>query len=106
MSFWLAYGVTRAVSDLVASELSSRPSRDDDYLLPDERARQAACAALEREPELDTSQVSVLVLSGVLSLSGSVPSATMKARAEQLCAGIPGVAKVENVLSVTPKDSV
>lgn len=100
MSFWVGYGVSRVVSDLISNELASQTPREDDYLLPDERARQAASSALARDPELDAKDVSVLVLSGVLTLSGSVPSGAMKARAEQVCRQIRGVTKLENALKV------
>jgi len=99
MSWW-GYGVTRAVSDLIKGELASPRRPGDGYILPDEQARQAACAKLSATAGLDASKVEVTVLSSVLKLAGSVPSAEMKAQAEQVCAAIAGVSKVENTLSV------
>lgn len=100
MSWWLGYGLTRAASELIQGELAGKPYRDEDYLLPDEKARQAAVAQLEADPEVDTAQLTVRVLSGVLELLGSVPTEAMKARAEQLCSALPHVHKIENKLSV------
>ncbi len=100
MGFWLAYGLTRAAGDLLKHELADQTPRDDDYLLPDERARQAACAALTRELGTEAEGVQVLVLSGVLTLSGKVPSEAVKARAAEICARVRGVIKVENSLQL------
>lgn len=100
MSWWLGYGVTRAVSDLVKGELAGPQRADDGYLLPDEKARQAACAQLATTAGLEVNTIEVSVLSGVLKLSGSVPSADLKQRAEQLCAAIGGVSRVENELAI------
>lgn len=99
MSWWLGYGA-RAVGDLIKSQLASPLRPGDGYILPDEQARQAACAQLAASVGLDASKVEVTVLSGVLKLAGNVPSAEMKAQAEQVCAAIAGVSKVENTLSV------
>src|SRR5690349_5472081 len=98
MGWWLSYGVTRAVSDLIKGELASPPRPGDGYILPDEQARQTACAQLIRAG-IDASKLQVTVLSGVLKLAGSVQTAEMKAQAEQVCGAIAGVSKVENALT-------
>jgi osmotically-inducible protein OsmY len=100
MSWWLGYGLTRAASDLVRGALGSERRGDGDYILPDERARQAGCALLAADSELDATKIELRVLSGELTLSGSVPSEPMKARAAQICSAIAGIRKVENELSV------
>lgn len=100
MSEWLIYQGARAIGDLVRGEASSSAPRGEDYILPDERARQHACAQLAAEPGVDVSDVEIRVLSGELFLSGSVPDSTMKQRAEQLCSAIPGVSAVHNELVV------
>lgn len=97
---WLGYHIARTFGDLVQRELASPGDRGDDYILPDERARQRACAELAADPNIDAEHIDVSVLSGALRLSGSVPAEPMKARAAQLCAGIPGVQSVENALTV------
>jgi hyperosmotically inducible periplasmic protein len=100
MSWWLGYGLTRAVGNLIKGEAGPQGSRDDGYILPDERARQAAVAQLSADAELDARKVEVRVLSGALTLLGSVPSEPMKARAEQICLALSGVSTVENELKV------
>lgn len=97
---WVGYHIARAFGDLVQRELASPDDRGDEYILPDERARQAVVAKLAADPAIDPSRVDVSVLSGVLRLSGRVPDESMKARAAQHCAGIPGVDSVENALTV------
>jgi len=94
---WLGYYVARFVGE----QLEGRAREDGEYLLPDERARQAACKRLSEDRELDVSAVRLKVLSGELTLEGGVPDLAMKARAEQICVGVPGVAKVVNALRVT-----
>jgi osmotically-inducible protein OsmY len=97
---WLGFYAAKGFSDLVSSELEPSAQRGEPYLLPDERARQAACARLGAEADLDASRVEVRVLSGVLRLSGIVPDEVTRTRAEQLCQGLAGVASVENELTV------
>lgn len=101
MSWWLGYGLTRAVGDLVRREIGPPGRRNEDYILPDERARQAGCALLAAESELDAGKIELRVLSGELTLLGSVPSEAMRVRAEQICSAIAGVKRVTNELSVT-----
>lgn len=69
-------------------------------MLPDERARQGAVARLAEDPRIEASGSEVIVLSGVLRLSGRVPNETMRTQAAELCAAIAGVTSVENELSL------
>lgn len=100
MSWWWEYQMARGISDWARRELESPRDPGAGYILPDERARQSACARLAADPDVDSSAVQVRVLSGELRLSGSVPALPMKARAGQLCAGVAGVANVHNELTV------
>ena len=100
MSWWLGYGLTRAVGDLVRREMGPHGRRSDDYILPDERARQAGCALLAAEAGLDSRNIELRVLSGELTLLGSVPTEEMKVRAGQICSAIAGITRVENELRV------
>jgi osmotically-inducible protein OsmY len=100
MGWWWQYHVARGWSDWVQRELTSSPDPGDGYILPDERARQRACALLAADAGVDSRHVQVTVLSGELRLAGSVPAESMKVRAGQICATIRGVAKVENQLTV------
>jgi osmotically-inducible protein OsmY len=97
---WLGYHIARGFGDLVQRELAAPGDRGDDYILPDERARQRACAGLAADPDIDAGDIEVRVLSGALRLSGTVPAEPMKARAAQLCATIPGVESVDDALTV------
>jgi len=96
---WLAYHVARSFGALVDRELEGSPDRGDGYILPDERARQAACAQLAADPDVDAAGLDVRVLSGQLQLSGSVSTAAMKQRALAICARIPGVTSVEDAVT-------
>lgn len=102
MGFWLGYAAGKAVGDLVRDELAQRDERrgGEDYILPDERARQEVCARLASSPDVDATDVEVRVLSGELILRGSVRDATMKARVEALCTNVAGVTKVRSELEV------
>ena len=102
MGFWLGYAAGKAAADLVRDELGERDQRrgGESYILPDERARQEACARLAASSDVDVSAVDVRVLSGELVLRGRVRDASMKARVEALCTNIAGVTSVRNELAV------
>ena len=97
---WLGYFAAKGFTDLVKSELAPSSKRGEDYLLPDEQARQRAVARLAEDERVQADDVEVRVLSGQLVLSGSVADEAAKARVEQLCTGIAGVTSVENRLRV------
>jgi osmotically-inducible protein OsmY len=97
---WLGYYAAKGLSDLAESELAPSKARGEDYLLPDEQARQRAVARLAEDAQVQAGNVEVRVLSGKLVLSGSVPDDATKTRVEQLCTGIAGVTSVENALRV------
>ena|SRR5688572_16103856 len=98
MGFWLGYAAGKFVRD----ELAGRDERrgGESYILPDERARQEACARLASSPDVDVSHVEVNVLSGELILRGRVRDPAMKARVEALCTNVAGVTKVRSELAV------
>ena len=102
MGFWLGYAAGKAAGDLVRDEHAPRDERrgGEDYIFPDERARQEACARLASSPDVDASDVEVRVLSGELILRGSVRDVPTKARVEALCTNIQGVTKVRSELEV------
>lgn len=100
MGWWWGYQATRGVGDWVQRELESPRDPGDGYVLPDEGARQRACALLAGDTGVDSSALQVRVLSGELRLSGSVRAVGMKIRAAQICAAVVGVAKVDNELTV------
>ena len=98
---WIGYHVVRGFADLVQRELAPSGEHAEDYLLPDERARQSAVAALAAEPSLDARHIDVRVLSGALTLSGNVPDEPMRRCAEVVCKRIQGVTCIENLLTVS-----
>jgi osmotically-inducible protein OsmY len=100
MGSWLQYAAARTFAGFVRREMATAPPSSQDYLLPDEKARQALCAKLSAEPNLAAADIVVRVLSGELTLTGSVDTAGMKSRAEELAGATPGVSHVRNELSV------
>ena len=53
--------------------------------------------------DMDTSNLNVNSWEGVVTLSGSVPTAAMKQRAERLAREVDGVRSVRNELTVTAR---
>jgi osmotically-inducible protein OsmY len=97
---WFGYQAARALGNLVRGEWGSTAARGGDYILPDERARQSAGAQLAADPEVDARGVELSVLSGELTITGTVPTTFMKTRAEEICRSVAGVLTVRNELSV------
>jgi hypothetical protein len=97
---WFGIYAAKGIRDLVQGELAPSSERGEPYLLPDERARQSACARLAGAG-LDVSHVEVRVLSGVLQLTGRVPNEATRVRVGELCEGLTGVSRIENELAVT-----
>ncbi len=98
---WFGYHAAKGFVDLVNGELAPAGERGETYLHPDERARQRACALLAADTSIDASNVEVLVLSGVLRLSGSVPDDHARARVNTLCKDITGVTRIEDELTIS-----
>ena len=57
-------------------------------------------AALVKDPELSALQINVDTKGGTVTLNGTAPSDTAKARAEEIAKGVKGVASVNNLLTV------
>ena len=70
------------------------------YRRSDERIREDICDRLTDDWRVDASEVEVVVSSGQVTLSGSVPSREEKRKAEDLVESIPGVHDVHNNLRV------
>lgn len=100
MSSWLGYQTARVVSDLVAGEVQDEASRDWAEVHPDERIRQELVARLHGDESLMDGDLELRVIAGVVTLLGSVPVETMKQRAEEVCAAMPGIFSVDNKLRV------
>lgn len=59
-------------------------------------------AAIFAEPGLDTLQISVDTIKGVVTLSGSADSPTNRDRAKALATAVPGVKEVQDHLVINP----
>lgn len=93
-----AEGVTRNTSGvrMVENRLKVRP-RDT---LTDPEIQERVEDALNRNPYLDANEILVMVVGGIVKLSGSVDSSFQRATADRLASGISGVVDVENLLEV------
>jgi BON domain-containing protein len=72
------------------------------YKRSDDRINEDVCDMLERDPDVDASEIEVVVVSGEVTLSGSVDDRWAKRRAEDVIADLPGVKDVHNRLRVAP----
>ncbi|MDX2169443.1 MAG: BON domain-containing protein [Deltaproteobacteria bacterium] len=70
------------------------------YRRSDERVREDVCERLTEADDLDATTVDVAVRDGVVVLSGAVADRFSRRRAEDLAAGVAGVADVMNQLTV------
>lgn len=57
-------------------------------------------AALVKDPELSALQINVDTKAGTVTLNGTAPSDSAKARAEEIAKGVKGVTMVNNMLTV------
>ena len=71
-----------------------------DYLRADSRIREDVCDRLSDDDEVDATDISVDVVAGEVTLSGTVVDRYMKRRAENIAASVRGVIDVLNQLSV------
>jgi len=67
---------------------------------PDDRIKEEICEHLYHHHDIDSSDVSVEVSQGVVSLSGTIPERWMKHRIEDMADACPGVKDVENRIRV------
>jgi len=75
------------------------------YKRNDQQIVEEACQRLERDGEVDASEIEVTVEDGIIRLRGSVPDRQTKRRAEQCVESIYGARDVMNELRVTPQGS-
>jgi hyperosmotically inducible protein len=88
-------GVKQVINSLVVATSTSIGTRLDDSLITGQ-----VKAALMDAADVSSLQINVETRDGVTQLAGFVTSASMKARAEQITAGIAGVKRVDNALVV------
>jgi hypothetical protein len=70
------------------------------YVRTDERIREDVCDRLSMDDDVDASEVEVRVENGEVTLEGTVPTRSMKHRAEDLTEDVAGVNDVHNRLRV------
>ena len=79
-------------------EFSGRGPRG--YARSDDRIRDEICDLLTADPDVDATEITVLVQQGEVTLSGTVGDRRQKRAAEDLADGVPGVGQVHNHLRV------
>ena len=72
-------------------------------LAPDVRVRNAVLRQLERDPQVDATDIAVLARSGSVTLTGYINSYAGKLAAERAITGVRGVRAVANEIEVRPK---
>jgi hypothetical protein len=73
------------------------------YQRTDERVREDVCDCLMADPDIDASEIIVVVAEGEVTLDGSVPDRQTKRAAEESVEDISGVRQVHNRLRVESK---
>ncbi|MDH5786566.1 MAG: BON domain-containing protein [Chromatiales bacterium] len=68
----------------------------------DNKLSAAVTSALVRDRSVPAMGIKVRTVDGVVTLGGSVPSATASRRAVQLASAVAGVKRVDNRLSIKP----
>jgi hypothetical protein len=81
-------------------EASHRGKGPKGYRPSDERLRENICERLTEDPFIDATDIDVSVANGEVTLSGTVDSRRMKFSVEELVAGLPGIAGVDNTIKV------
>lgn len=80
--------------------LSHRGRGPKNYRRSDEFLRELICEELTEDPYIDAVDVSVDVVQGEVTLTGTVPHRRQKIEIEDFVAGINGVTDVHNLLAV------
>ncbi len=70
------------------------------YQRSDDRIKEDVSEALSRDGDLDASEIEVIVVSGDVTLEGTVPDRESKRLAEDLAEDLPGVKQVQNRLRI------
>jgi hyperosmotically inducible protein len=84
-----------AVKDAVKNLGTGAASATDDAAIT-----MSVSSALAKDPELNAAHIDVQTKDGTVRLAGAAPSASAKARAEEIAKGVKGVATVDNGLQV------
>ena len=73
------------------------------HLASEARVRNAVMRQLDRDPQVDATDIAVLARSGAVTLTGYVNSYAGKLAAEQAATRVRGVRAIANVIEVRPK---
>ena len=68
---------------------------------PDERIREDVADVLEGHPDVEASDIELMVEGGVVTLGGMVPDSRARTLAAKAASGVPGVTGVVNQLRVS-----
>lgn len=91
---------TREVGGLPSGPHRGRGPRG--YRRSDERIREDICDRLTDDPEIDASDIEVLVADGEVTLNGSVETRLIRRLAEDVADTVSGVSMVQNNLRIGP----
>lgn len=83
-----------------AGERGHRGRGPQGYVRPDERIADDIIDRLTDAPDIDASEIMLMVEAGVATLTGNVPLRAMKHRAEDIAADASGVREVHNRIRV------
>ncbi|MFW6154260.1 MAG: BON domain-containing protein [Planctomycetota bacterium] len=95
---WSIIGVVRVDDQLIVEMPAYPPAPHDETLLDNARK------SLEWNSDVDSTNVTVDVDAGAVTLTGTVPSHWEKGRAEELVGQLRGVIAVDNQLAVVPTE--
>ena len=84
-----------------APSQSGRLASGDPVVRSDEQLREDICDQLRRNDDIDASEVSVEVKSGIVVIEGAVPERKMKHLIEDVVGACLGVKAIENNIRVT-----
>lgn len=87
-------------SSISSSRMSYAGKGPKGWQRSDENIRERVCDMLERDHDVDASEIEVTVKEGMVTLSGKVDQRSTKRRAEDIIENIPGVKDVKNEITV------
>lgn len=95
---WAMLPLTGGGAPAARGEFAGRGPRN--YRRPDDSIREELCERLARDPEVDPSEVEVMVTDGDVLLTGNVDTREARRRIEDLAYEVSGVRDVDNRLRV------
>ena len=96
----------RTLMHRAEERISGNAPPQETAVASDAEVTAAVKAALAKDPALDTARIEVSSEGGVVRLDGPAPDGAARERAQVLAAASPGVARVDNRLTVLSGDTV